>query len=160
MRRLLTALMIVFTVAPALAHDGIHIENAYARVAMENAPTAAVFMELVNHGTAEDRLIAVQADIADMAELHTHMMSADGMMQMLPVPDGFAIAPGMTHALARGGDHIMLMGLSGPMVAGTKFTLTLTFEVAGKVVVVVPVRNEDPAGVSDHSAHGAAPVSE
>jgi periplasmic copper chaperone A len=161
MRTILAALFAFSLVGPAMAHDGIHVENAYARVAMASAETAAVFMELVNHSTEGDRLLAVQADVAARAELHTHAMSAEGMMQMLPVDEGFAVDGSGTRALARGGDHVMLMGLTQPLAVGDRFTLTLTFERSGKVVVVVPVRNDDPvAGIVDHSGHGAAPANE
>jgi periplasmic copper chaperone A len=161
MRALLSALTIAFLAGPAIAHDGVHdgvhVEAAYARVAMENAPAGAVFMEIVNHGTQDDRLIAAESDVAARAEMHTHVMSAEGMMQMLPVAEGFAVAAAQTYALARGGDHIMLMGLTRPMPEGSQFTLTLTFERAGKIVVVVPVRSDDPAGHDsmDHSGHDA-----
>lgn len=161
MRALLASVTVVMLAGPVAAHDGIHVENAYARVAMENAPTAAVFMELVNHGAQADRLISVQSDIAARAALHTHAMTADGIMQMLPVDNGLVVAGAGTHALTRGGDHVMLTGLTQPMATGAQFTLTLTFEQAGKMVVVVPVRDDDPAGASvDHPAPGAAPASE
>ena len=163
MRTLFAALIAICLAGAATAHDGIHVENAYARVAMANAPTAAVFMNIVNHAPKADRLIAVESDVAGRAELHTHVMSADGMMQMLPVDGGLPIDAAGTRSLARGGDHVMLIGLTQPLAEGAQFTLTLTFENAGKLVVVVPVRNEDPAGVApmDHSGHGTvAPTSE
>ena len=166
MRAFFAALSVLLLTGPAFAHDGMHVERAYARVAMENAPTAAVFMDLVNHGSAEDRLIAVQADVSERAELHTHVMSDEGLMQMLPVDEGFAFAAHETRALARGGDHVMLIGLTQPLAEGDQFTLTMTFSRSGKVVVVVPVRNTDGAGdqahdAADHSGHNApAPVSE
>ncbi len=161
MRALIAAMSMLLLASPVLAHDGIHVENAYARVAMENAGAAAVFMELVNHGAEADRLISVQADVAARAELHTHAMTAEGMMQMLPMADGLVVDAASTHALARGGDHVMLMGLTQPLAEGAQFTLTLTFEHAGKMVVVVPVQNDGPTGAAvDHSAHGAAPASD
>jgi periplasmic copper chaperone A len=165
MNRVFAALFAAVIAGPALAHDGVHVENAYARVAMENAPTAAVFMELVNHAAEDDRLLSAASDVAEVVELHTHVMSAEGMMQMLPVEEGFVVPAGGAHALARGGDHVMLMGLTGPLAEGDKFTLTLTFERSGKVVVVVPVRNDDPAGAEhsghgDHSGHTTAPAND
>jgi periplasmic copper chaperone A len=86
-------------------------------------------------------LIAAETAVAAKTEMHTHVMSAEGMMQMLPVEEGLSIEAGSTRPLARGGDHVMLMGLMQSMPEGTQFTLTLTFEQAGKVVVVVPVQS-------------------
>jgi copper(I)-binding protein len=138
---------------PALAHDGLHIDNAFARA---SAQSAAVFMTITNHGTADDRLIAARTDAADLVELHTHSQDADGVMQMLPVPEGFVIPAGGEHALARGGDHVMLMGLTRPLGDGDSLTLILTFEHAGEVTVAVPVDNARKADPG-HEGHGTSP---
>lgn len=127
---------------PALAHDGVHIDGAYARV-MPGAKTGAVFMSIENHATEDERLVAITTDAAERAELHGHKAGAEGMMQMLKYEDGIAIPAGTTHELARGGDHIMLMGLTRGLKEGDKIALTLTFEHAGEVAVEVPVDNAE-----------------
>jgi periplasmic copper chaperone A len=161
MRLILVAMAAVFIAAPAVADDGLHVENAYALIAPGARQSGAVFMQLVNHGAEADRLIAAASDVAGRVELHTHVMSAEGLMQMVAVEEGFPILANGDHALARGGDHVMMMGLNQDLELGDKFTLTLTFEKAGKVVVVVPVREDDPPGAADHSGHGTeAPASE
>jgi copper(I)-binding protein len=43
------------------------------------------------------------------------------------------------HALERGGDHVMFMGLSAPMTQGDEILVTLMFENAGAVSITVPV---------------------
>ncbi|MGL4319727.1 MAG: copper chaperone PCu(A)C [Paracoccaceae bacterium] len=166
MRNWFAAMMVGVVLVPwaARADSDIQISGVYALVTSENAPSAAIFMEIGNVGAVDDRLLAVETDVADKAELHTHAMSADGLMQMLPVEGGLAVAAGASHALARGGDHVMLMGLRQAMPEGEKFTLTLTFEEAGKVVVVVPVQDAPSAeagATMDHRGHGSAtPASE
>ncbi|MGB7268041.1 MAG: copper chaperone PCu(A)C [Albidovulum sp.] len=127
--------------APALAGDTISITDPYARL-LPAAKAGAAFFTIENHQAVDDRLIAVTADIADMVELHTHKMSADGLAQMLPIEGGIAIAAGGSHALARGGDHVMLMGLTSKPGDGEMLTLTLRFEEAGDLVVEVPVDNQ------------------
>jgi copper(I)-binding protein len=69
----------------------------------------------------------------------TGSSSAGGMMAMRPV-DKIAIPAGKTVSLAPGGYHVMLLQLKNPLTTGQKFTLTLTFEKAGKVDVPVEVR--------------------
>ena len=49
------------------------------------------------------------------------------------------IPPGAATGLEPGGIHVMLMGLTGPLVEGESFSLTLTFERAGPVEVTVPI---------------------
>jgi hypothetical protein len=144
---------LVLLALPALAQDGLHIDNAYAR---SSAQSGGVFMTVANHGTADDRLIAARTDAADLVELHAHSQDANGVMQMLPVPEGFVIPAGGEHALARGGDHVMLMGLTRPLNDGDSLTLILTFEKAGEVTVAVPVDNARKADHT-HSGHGSTP---
>ncbi|WP_068115564.1 copper chaperone PCu(A)C [Tropicimonas marinistellae] len=122
---------------PALAEIEIH--DAYARAAMANAKSGAAFMEIHNTGTEDDRLVAASSDVSKKVELHTHIASADGVMQMVEVEEGFPIPAGETHMLKRGGDHVMFMGLNGPMNDGETVTVTLTFERAGDKVVEIPI---------------------
>ncbi|MFD0978920.1 copper chaperone PCu(A)C [Tropicimonas aquimaris] len=122
---------------PALAD--IEIVDAYARAAMANAKSGAAFMEIHNTGSEDDRLVGAASDIAARVELHTHIGDANGVMQMVQVEEGFPIPAGSTHMLQRGGDHVMFMGLTGPMNDGETVTVTLSFEKAGDITVEIPV---------------------
>lgn len=62
-------------------------------------------------------------------------------MKMLRDEDGFVIPAGGSHALQRGGDHVMLMGLTAPLADGDVVPLTLDFGACGTVSVDVPVDN-------------------
>ncbi|MDZ4135925.1 MAG: copper chaperone PCu(A)C, partial [Paracoccaceae bacterium] len=93
-----------------------------------------------------------------------HKQDANGVMQMIAVPEGFAIPAGASHALQRGGDHVMLLGLTAPLKQGDMIDFTLTFEHGGAVTVQVPVDLERetaaptmPEGAMNHGAmnHGA-----
>ena len=123
---------------PAFAQD-ITITDAYARTSGMMAKSGAAFMVIENQGSTDDRLIAASADFAKKVELHTHRESTDGVMQMVEVPEGFAVAAGQSHALARGGDHVMFMGLTRSLNQGDVLTVTLTFEKAGEMAIEVPV---------------------
>lgn len=137
----LIAAAAIFLAAPALAYDGVHIDNPYARTNGSIGASGAVFFEIINDADVDDRLIAVASDVAEKVEMHTHQQSADGVMQMSAVPEGFPVAALQGHALKRGGDHIMLMGLKQNLKDGDAIHLTLTFEHAGVVEVDVPVEN-------------------
>lgn len=129
--------------------DGITVTDAYARSAGKMAKTGAAFMVIENHGAEADRLIAAASDSAGKVELHTHQIDANGVAQMMEVKEGFEIPAGGHHALARGGDHIMLMGLAQPLAQGDTVHLTLTFEKAGAVAIDVPVDLERQDGAMD-----------
>lgn len=146
----LCAAVAAFALAmPAWAAD-IMVMDPYARVSTSNAKSGAAFMVLMNHGAAEDRLIAVTSDVAARVELHTHKEDSNGVMQMLEVEDGIALPAGGEHALARGGDHVMFMGLNRSLAHGDVVTVTLTFEKAGDVVVEIPVDLERKPGDHGH----------
>ena len=60
-------------------------------------------------------------------------------MRMRHVEDGFDIPAGETYALERGGDHVMFMGLTRPMLDGEIVEVILVFEKAGEVTAEIPV---------------------
>uniref|UniRef100_UPI003514D703 copper chaperone PCu(A)C n=1 Tax=Nioella sp. TaxID=1912091 RepID=UPI003514D703 len=123
---------------PAFA-DGIMIHDPYARASSGMAMSGAAFMEIVNQTDTDDRLVEARSEAAARVELHTHMEDANGVMRMMEVEDGFAIPAGQTHALARGGDHVMFMGLTEPFEHGEEIEVTLVFEQAGEITVMIPI---------------------
>ncbi|WP_050522958.1 copper chaperone PCu(A)C [Pseudorhodobacter wandonensis] len=157
------AALAIASTTMAFAAD-ITVSDPYMRVSGAMATSGAAFMVIDNHGD-EDRLIGVRSDIAQKVELHTHLQDANGVMKMVHVAEGFPIAAGETHALQRGGDHVMFLGLNSVPVQGDVVELTLTFEKAGDIVVEVPVDNDRAPqmgngmgnGKMDHSKmnHGA-----
>lgn len=159
-RFLAAALAAALTLASAgLARAEIAVTDPYVRAAGSLARSGAAFMVIRNTGPTDDRLIAAASDAAERVELHTHRSDANGVMQMVEVPEGFVIPAGGSHALARGGDHVMFLGLTRPLADGDTVTVTLTFEQAGDVVVQIPVDNARKpammrAGQGGHGAHG------
>ena len=148
----LIAAAAIFLAAPAFAHQGVHIENPYARTSGGIGGTGGIFLEITNHADVDDRLIGVASDVAERVEMHTSTESAGGVMSMNAVPEGFPVPALQSHALKRGGDHIMLMGLHQKLKNGDVIHLTLTFEKAGVVEVDVAVdnaRKPDTAAMGD-----------
>jgi periplasmic copper chaperone A len=150
----LTALFVFSGGDLAAAQDGIQIDAPYARVSGPSAKSGAVFMTILNHAAEDDRLVSVSTDAAERAELHTHLADANGVMRMGEVADGFAITGTEAHALDRGGDHIMLLGLTRALKQGDTVTLTLSFERGGDITVDVPVDNDRKPDTMDHGTMG------
>lgn len=153
------AVAAAFVALPAFA-DGIMVQDPYARVSTPMAKSGAAFMTIMNQSGQDDHLLSVSSQIASRTELHTHKDNGEGVMQMLHVEEGFALPNGGMLQLARGGNHVMFMGLTERLEHGKVFSLTLSFEKAGDVVVEVPVDLERKAEAAmDHSmghvmAHG------
>ncbi|PWR01541.1 copper-binding protein [Meridianimarinicoccus roseus] len=136
----------------AFAADGIEAHDAYARASGPSAPTGAAFMVLYNTGDTDDRLVAARAPVAERVELHTHIADENGVMRMREIEGGIALPAGGRHVLARGGDHVMFLGLTAPLEQGAHVPLTLVFENAGEVVLDVVVDHDRAPGAL--GAHG------
>lgn len=143
----------------ATAHEGhdhgttvgdLTVTGAYAR--STNPKVGAAFMTIENKGAADCVLTAVSApEVTDRAELHTHR-EENGVMSMVPV-EAVTVPAGGTHALERGGDHVMLMDTKAPLAEGDELALTLDFGACGQVPLTVKVDNK--AGMPAAHAHGA-----
>lgn len=157
-RSLLAAIAATLALAaPALSQDhpeGIHVHDAYARL---GPASGAVFFFIHNNSDTDIRLTGARTDLAKKAELHTHIEDADGVMKMTEIEGGVPLPSGEMHAFERGGDHVMLMGLTRDLKDGDIIPLTLIFEGGAELALEVPVDNEHmPDADMDHSTHTGA----
>jgi copper(I)-binding protein len=90
----------------------------------------------------------VRSKKAKSIEMHQAMMTADGVMQMRKVEDGLPIEAGSSLVFEPGGTHLMLLGLDDALNAGEQLLLTLEFDRAGPVDVLVPVSAVGPKTTS------------
>lgn len=135
---------VLFFSSPALAHDGEHsetmiIEQPYAFSTAVNAKTGAVFMNIKNTGDTDDKLIEVTGNVAEIIELHENIIDPDdGTMMMRKIKD-ISIDAGSTATLDPKGKHIMLIKLNQDLQVGYQIPLTLVFEKAGEVHIIMDV---------------------
>ena len=138
--------------APAPAASVITVSDAHARSA--NPRTGAAFMTLTNSGATACTLTGVTSDVADLVELHTHK-DEGGVMKMLKI-DSLTVPANGTHTLARGGDHVMFLGLRRPLADGDSVEMVLDLGDCGQVPVTVPLDNGAGAGAAP--GMGTAPA--
>ena len=143
---------------PALAMDdaktgAIMVMDPYARVSSPVAKSGAAFMQIMNNAAEDDRLVSATSPAAARVELHTHIDDGNGVMLMREVEGGMAIPAGETHTLARGGDHVMFMGLTKSWAQGDSVPVTLVFENAGEIMLEIPVDLERKPAHGDHHGH-------
>lgn len=159
MKKLILTTMAVTALASgqAIADDhgshGIMVHNVYAYPTKASMPAAAIFMEIVNNSTDNDRLIAVKVDDVERAEIHTMEMDGD-IMRMRKV-DGLDIPAGNSLNLSPGGHHVMVFGLEEDWNAGDDEDVTLVFEKAGEVEYDMQViaRDAEAKHDMDHGHH-------
>ena len=104
---------------------------------------SAVFGTLVNHSTKELTVVSATTPVSTV-ELH-EVVSRDGEMVMQPKQGGFAVPAGGTHALAPGGDHLMLMELKAPLKPGDRVEMTLALS-DGSTVVFAAIAKDFTGG--------------
>ena len=145
---LFATLLSVGAVAGAAAQSAVvEVQHVWARATPPGAKTAAIYMTLVNHGPADDRLLSVSTPVADKAEVHT-TVSENGISRMRPAGP-LTVAPGSPVELKPGGYHIMLMDLKTPLAAGQSVAVSLTFEKAGKVDTTAVVEKAGSMGPNE-----------
>jgi copper(I)-binding protein len=142
LRIVIAALLAIFMASGAFAESyklgALQIDQPWARATPPSAPAGGGFLKITNTGTAPDRLISASSPAAEMVQVHE--MKMDGsVMRMREVEKGLEIPAGGSVTLAPGGFHLMMMGLKGPLKQGTTVPVTLVFEKAGKIDVLLSV---------------------
>lgn len=92
-----------------------------------------------------DRLVAVISPRAAQSQIHA-VSTEGGVMSMSEMPDGLDLPAGQPVALAPGGDHIMLTGVTVPLVEGDLVPMALTFASGSQIALEVPVSATAPGG--------------
>jgi copper(I)-binding protein len=155
MRKLLlsSALFSLGLASPAIAHhDGeIHklgdlVSHAWMRENPGMAHATAVYLTIDNQGAAADRLIGAEVDFADEAVFQAQTMGADGTLEVRDV-SGIRIEPDQVLTLKPGMVWIELESVRRVFGHDEHFDMTLTFEKAGAVEIVVDI---EPAGGHEH----------
>lgn len=139
----LLACALIFSI-PAFAHDGEHsetmvIEQPYAFSTIPNAKTGAAFMRIKNTSDIDDKLIEAKGDIAEHIELHENIIDPDDGKMMMRKIKAIEIAAGGEAVLEPKGYHVMFIKLDQALEIGYKIPLTLVFEKAGDVHVIIDV---------------------
>jgi len=93
---------------------------------------------------AADRLVSASSPEAGRVQVHESRIES-GMMMMRELRDGLPLPAGETVSLAPGGNHLMLLGVKEPLVAGDTVALTLTFETSAPVGITATVGQPTPA---------------
>lgn len=123
----------------ATQHGSLTLEAPWTRAAGQGGQGAG-FLTIRNAGGA-DRLLSASTPAAGRTELHT--MLRDGNIMRMRQVEAIAVPANGAVSLAPGGLHIMLIGLTRPLVVGESVPLTLVFEQAGAVALQLVVQ---PAG--------------
>jgi copper(I)-binding protein len=145
MRSVFVALIVLLAwgAAAAAPAEGVVVRDAWIRATPPGAPTAAGYAVISNRAISSDRLMGGTTAVAAVVEAH-QMSMAGGVMRMRALPGGLGLGASQTVRLSPKGDHLMLIGLKRPLVAGQRVRIVLHFRRAGDVPVEFTVRTGPP----------------
>lgn len=120
----------------------ITVSGQWARTSPMATDMGAAYMTI--EARALDELIGASVDmsVAMMTEVH-ETITENGASKMQEV-ERIEVTPDSPIEMKPGGYHVMLMGLTEPLVTGDTISVTLKFSKAGEVTVDVPVREDAP----------------
>lgn len=124
----------------------VEISDAWVKAA-DSGMTGA-FGWIVNESDQDITVVSVTSDVATTIELHETVADATGAMIMRPKDGGFPVAAGQTFKMEPGANHIMLLDLAQPLVAGADVVFTLTLQDGSTVKFTAPVKEYSGANES------------
>lgn len=136
----------------ASAGDSVTVDDAWVKAA--DSGMSAAFGDLTNTGTDDITVVSVTSPASTALELHETVENESGAMVMREKQDGFTIPAGGELLLEPGGNHIMLMDLTEPLVAGDEVTVTLTFSDDSTLDLTAPVKDYAGANESYEGGEG------
>jgi copper(I)-binding protein len=110
--------------------DQLMVMDVVIRATTPNAGATAAYGIIHNHSTTDDRLIGASVSFAKKAEIHEMKIEGD-VMKMRELEGGLIIPAGEMVSLAMGAEHVMIIGLSGPIIQGDSYQISFEFEKAG-----------------------------
>jgi len=128
--------------------DTADLSLADAWVKSAESGMSAVFGTLTNASSSAVTLVGAASSAAGMVQLHETNADGSGGMSMKEKEGGFAIPAGGELRLEPGGDHIMLMDLTAPLLAGDAVEVTLQF--AGGAELAITATVKDFAGAQEN----------
>lgn len=123
--------------------DSLVMNDAWVKAA--ESGMSAAFGVLVNEGDQDVTVVSAMTEGSSMIELHETVENEAGEMIMREIDGGFVISAGDSLELAPGGNHIMLMGLAAPLVAGNEVTFVLTLSDGSTFEFTAPVKDFEGA---------------
>ncbi|MGA8787737.1 MAG: copper chaperone PCu(A)C [Paenarthrobacter sp.] len=113
---------------------------------------SAAFGTIRNTTDKDVTVVSATTKASPMVELHETVMGANGTMQMQAKQGGFVVPAKGELTLEPGGNHIMLMGLAKPVLAGDDISFELKTSDGGTVAFTA--QGKDFTGANENYKPG------
>ncbi|WP_149038475.1 copper chaperone PCu(A)C [Kitasatospora sp. MBT63] len=110
------------------------VSDPYIPLPALSGGMGAGYLTIRNEGEGTDQLVRVSSPAASSVTMHRSSDTTMEEVGSLPVPAHGSLE------LARGGNHLMIMGWQRPPAVGDELELDLTFAKSGTISVKVPVK--------------------
>lgn len=117
----------------------IEISDAWIREAPVNSDITALYFDIQNSGSSEDRVVSINTPISDSAEIHNTIIDSRGIAKMVRLEE-VKIASNNSLKFAPGGMHVMLIGLNKEIRAGEEYQININFKNSGTKTVTAKVK--------------------
>ena len=128
----------------------LEVSGGATKAMLPGQPVGGGYVTIKNGGDSDDKLIGVESSAAGRAEIHEMAMVND-VMKMRKLDEGIVIPAGQTVELKPGGLHMMFFDVKKPFAEGDKVPVTLIFEKAGKVDVILSAGAAKGGGDHQHN---------
>lgn len=130
------------------AADTLEVAKPWVKAA--GSGMTGAFGEITNTGDAEVRIVGATSDASTELQLHETVDGSGGGMSMRQKEGGFVLPAGKTLELEPGGNHIMFMDLTEPLLAGQQVGITLKLSDGSTLRFDAPVKDFTGANESYH----------
>lgn len=134
------------TADPAASEGPVTVTDPWVKAAEDGM--TSMFGTITNNSGEALTLVGGTTEAASAVELHQTASDGSGGMSMEQKEGGFPIPAGGELLLEPGGDHIMLMGLTAPVLPGDQVEVVLQFEDGTEHQVTATVK--DFAGAQEN----------
>lgn len=134
----------------AADNPALTVEGAYARAVPPTAGNSAAFMQIRNNSNEARQLVAAEADVSNVTELHNHIQD-NGVMRMRRV-DAIDVPANGAVELKPGSYHVMLIDLKQPLKEGDTVNIELRFDDGSSKDVSMPAQKV-MGGMMHHGKH-------
>jgi copper(I)-binding protein len=131
------ALSLLAGCAPARPRPALRAEDAWLRAA-DSAGTTAGYLTLVNDSDHDVAMVGAETALAREVQMHETLH--DGALSRMQQTARLVAPAHGALKFAPGGNHLMIMGLSRTLAAGTQAELTLRLEDGDTLRVDAEVR--------------------
>lgn len=149
--RFFLAILSLALSAGVAAESAVSLNSAWVRALPPTQPNTAAYLTIENAGTEAVEIVSAKAAIAGRVEFHT-TREVDGYVRMEQLTT-LKVAAGQSLALAPGGAHLMLLGLTAMPSPGDSVRLCLTPASGPEVCTDAPVRKNAADNTHQHHHH-------